>query len=115
MQQQNQFMLVFRFEPNFEHQPTQAELAEMGQQWGGYFGELGSQGKLVSTYQLGFEGIQIAPDQSTSEGIHLSNNQTLGGNMVVNADTIAEAVEIGKKCPILLMGGSVEVRSINPM
>jgi hypothetical protein len=115
MEQHNEFMLIFRFEPNFEHQPTDAELAEMGQQWGGYFGELGGQGKLVSTHQLGFEGVQIAADHSITEGIHISNNQTLGGNLIVKADSIEEAIEIGKKCPILLMGGTVEIRSITPM
>ncbi len=115
MEQNNQFMLVFRFEPNFEYQPTEEDLATMGQQWGAYYGELGSQGKLVSTHQLGFEGMQIAADQSTSEGIHIANSQTVGGNLIVNADSMAEAVEIGKKSPILLMGGTVEVRSILPM
>ncbi|MCZ8286033.1 MAG: YciI family protein [Bacteroidia bacterium] len=115
MKNQNEFMLVFRFEPNFNHQPTQAELTEMGQQWGAYFGELGGQGKMVSTHQLGFEGMVISADHSVSEGIHITNKQTLGGNLIVKADTMKEAVEIGKKCPILLMGGTVEVRSIQPM
>jgi hypothetical protein len=115
MTKQNEFMLVFRFEPNFNHQPTAEELAEIGQQWGGYFGELGSQGKLVSTHQLGFEGVQISANGSTSEGIHIFNKQTLGGNLIVKADTMEEVIEIGKKCPILLMGGTVEIRSIQPM
>jgi hypothetical protein len=115
MSQQNEFMLVFRFEPNFNHQPTAEELAEMGQQWGGYFGSLASQGKMVSTHQLGFEGMQISADHSVSEGILIADKQTLGGNLIVKADSMEEAVEIGKQCPILLMGGSVEVRSIMPM
>ncbi len=115
MTKQNEFMLVFRFEPNFNHQPTAAELAEMGQQWGAYFGSLAGQGKMVSTHQLGFEGMQISADKSTSEGIHIANKQTLGGNLIVKADTMEEAVAIGKECPILLMGGTVEVRSIQPM
>jgi len=35
--------------------------------------------------------------------------------MVVRANTLAEATEMAKDCPILKMGGTVEVRSINPM
>ncbi len=115
MEQQSEFMLVFRFEPNFSHQPTEAELGEMQQQWGAYFGGLAGQGKMVSTHQLGFEGMTIASDHSVSEGIHIADKQTLGGNLVITANDMAEAVEIGKQCPILLMGGSVEVRSIQPM
>jgi hypothetical protein len=115
MVQKNEFMLVFRYEPNFNYQPTEAELNEMHQQWGAFFGTLAIQEKLVSTHQLGFEGKQIFADQSVSDGIHISDKQTVGGNMIVKANTIEEAVEIAKNCPILLMGGTVEVRSIQPM
>ena len=115
MVQKNEFMLVFRYEPNINYQPTEAELNEMHQQWGAFFGTLAIQEKLVSTHQLGFEGKQIFADQSVSDGIHISDKQTVGGNMIVKANTIDEAVEIGKNCPILLMGGTVEVRSIQPM
>ena len=115
MEQKNQFMLVFRFEPNFSYQPTEAEMNEMHQQWGAFIGNIAIQEKLVSTHQLGFEGRQIYADQSVKEGIHVLNNQTLSGNMIVKANTLDEAVEMAKKCPILFMGGSVEVRSIQPM
>ena len=110
-----EFMLLFRFEPNMNYQPSEAELNEMQQDWGAFFGSIAAQGKLVSTHQLGFEGTQIFADQTTTDGIHIANNQTLGGNVVVQADTMQEAIEIGKNCPIFKMGGSVEVRSIQPM
>lgn len=115
MENKNEFMLVFRFEPNPNYQPTEAELNEMHQQWGAFFGGIAAQESLVSTHQLGFEGKQISADKSVTEGIHVSDNQTLGGNLIVKANTIDEAVEMAKNCPILLMGGTVEVRSIQPM
>jgi hypothetical protein len=88
---------------------------EMHQQWGAFIGHIAIQEKLVSTHQLGFEGKQIFADQSVTDGIHISDNQTLGGNMIVKANTLDEAVEMAKNCPILSMGGSVEVRAIRPM
>jgi hypothetical protein len=42
-------------------------------------------------------------------------NQTLGGNMVVRANSLDHAVEMAKGCPILQMGGTVEVRDVVPM
>jgi hypothetical protein len=108
-------MLVFRYEPNNSYQPTEAEMNEMHQQWGTFIGQIAMQEKLVSTHQLGFEGKQILADKSVVEGIHVSNNQTLGGNMIVRANSLEEAVEMAKNCPILMMGGAVEVRSIQPM
>jgi YCII-related domain len=90
MEKQKEFMLLFSFEPNSSYQPTEA-------------------------HQLGFEGKQIAADKSVTEGINIANNKTLGGNMIVKANSLDEAVLIAQDCPILQMGGSVEVRSINPM
>jgi hypothetical protein len=110
-----QFMLLFRFEPNFNHQPSEQELAEMHQVWGAYFGQLAAQGSFVSTHQLGFEGAQVLPDSSIAEGIHIAEKQILGGNLIVNAANIEEAISIAKQSPILQMGGNVEVRSIQPM
>jgi hypothetical protein len=115
MKTQKEFMLLFRFEPNFDFQPSVEQEAQMHQQWGAYIGGLAIQEKLISTHQLGFEGVQIGPDSSVSQGISVLANQTLGGNLVVKAQSINEAVEIAKGCPILLMGGNVEVRNILPM
>jgi hypothetical protein len=114
MTQLKEFMLLFRFEPTNE-QPTQEQLQEMHKQWGEFIGNIAMQGKLVNTYQLGFEGMQIFADHTTQEGIQIAEGQTLSGNMVLNADSLEVATELAKKCPILLMGGTVEVRSLIPM
>lgn len=115
MKSTKEFMLLFRFEPNFNFQPSAEEEAVMHQQWGAYIGGLAIQEKLVGTHQLGFEGVKISADQSINEGILIAESQTLAGNMVVKVNNIQEAVEIAKGCPILLMGGNVEVRDILPM
>jgi hypothetical protein len=115
MVQKKEFMLLFRFEPTPHYQPSKAEMDEMHQQWGSFIGNIALQEKLVSTYQLGFCGVQIFADQTMREGIHLAEKQTLGGNMIVAVNTIQEATALAKNCPILKMGGTVEVRDIQPM
>jgi hypothetical protein len=115
MKNQNEFMLVFRFNPSSDYSPTPAEMEASHQAWGQFIGSIALQEKFVSTHQLGFEGLQISADKSVVEGIHVANSQTLGGNMIVKANSLAEAAEMARDCPILSMGGSVEVRSINPM
>ena len=114
MENLQEFMLLFRFEPSSE-QPTEEQMQEMGIQWGKFIGTIAMQGKLVSTYQLGFEGKQIASDQSTKDGFYLSESNIIAGNMVLKAESIEVATELAKNCPILLMGGTVEVRNILPM
>lgn len=109
-----EFMLLFSFEPSNE-QPTQEQLQEMQKQWGEFIGTIAMQGKLVSTYQLGFEGKQIFPDHTTQDGFYIAEGKMIAGNMVLKAETLEAATELAKKCPILFMGGTVEVRSITPM
>ncbi len=115
MKKEQNFMMVFRFQPDFSKQPSAEDMQAMKQSWGTFIGNIAISEKLVSTNQLGFEGKKIQADLSVTDGIHLSESQTLGGNMIVKANSIDEATEMAKGCPILKMGGSVEVRSIIPM
>lgn len=115
MVQTKEFMLLFRFEPSNNYQPTAEEINAMQQQWSAFISHIAFQEKLISTHQLGFEGMQISSDKSVQEGICIANNLTLAGNMVLLASSIEEATEIAKNCPILFMGGTVEVRNIQPM
>lgn len=115
MKNSKEFMLLFRFELTTDYQPTEAEEAAQHQQWGAYIGNLAMQEKLVSTHQLGFSGKLINAQKEVIEGFHISEGQTVGGNMVISAANIDEAVEIGKDCPIIAMGGNVEVREILAM
>lgn len=115
MKNEKTFMMIFRYTPNFDKRPTEQEQAEMRQSWGSFIGNLALKEKLVHTHQLGFEGKQIAADLSVTEGVAIAEGQVMGGNMVVKANSINEAIEMAKDCPILKMGGTVEVRSIMPM
>lgn len=114
MTQLKEFMLLFRYEPSNE-EPTPKQLEEMQKQWGEFIGGIAMQGKLVSTHQLGFEGKKIVAHQKTEDGLHVADGQTIGGNMVLKAESIDFATELAKKCPVLLMGGTVEVRDVIPM
>jgi hypothetical protein len=115
MKTSKEFMLMFRYEPSNDFQPTEAQLNEQQQLWGAFIGGIAGQGKLVSTHQLGFSGKQISAAKVVTDGMHIAEKQTLGGNMIIKAESFDEAVEMAKGCPILFMGGSVEVRDIMPV
>jgi hypothetical protein len=115
MEKKNEFMFLFRFEPTNNYQPTEADMVESQQAWGAFIGNIAIQERLVSTYQLGFSGKQIFADKSIADGMSVLANQSLGGNMVVRANSLDHAVEMAKGCPILQMGGTVEVRDVVPM
>lgn len=115
MTNSKKFMMIFRFEPNPNDQPTQEEQNQMHQQWGAFIGNLAITEKLISTNQLGFNGKVLSADLSVTEGISLAAGKTVGGNLIVKASSTDEAIELAKGCPILHMGGTVEVRDILPM
>lgn len=115
MKNAKNFMMIFRFQPDANYQPSQEELNEQHRAWGSFIGNLAVRERLVSTNQLGFEGKKLNADLSVSEGIEVAGGTTLGGNMIVVANSIDEAIEMAKDCPILQMGGNVEVRNILPM
>lgn len=115
MKTTHHFMLLFRFQPNFEYRTTNEDIAEQQQLWGKFIGNIAIQEKLISTDRLGFEGRTISSSLQESEGIHIAENQTVSGNMVVRANSLEEAVTMAKACPILQMNGTVEVRPIIPM
>ncbi|MBU2997956.1 hypothetical protein KO500_16055 [Cellulophaga baltica] len=114
MKQLQDYMLLFRMQPSNQER-TQEQLFKMQQQWGTFISGIASQAKLVSTSRLGLQGTTINPSMEIKKGIPVPNNQTLTGNMVVKSSSLTEASEIAKECPVLLMGGSVEVRNIIPM
>ncbi len=113
MEQLKDFMWLFRMQPS-EQQPNQIQLYQMRPKWGTSISRTASKAKLVNTSRLGLEGSIINPGLETTNGISTSNNQTLIGNMVIKASSINEASEIAITCPILFMGGSIEVRNIIP-
>ena len=115
MKKEHCFMMLFRYIPDFEYQPTLQEQADIKEQWGTFIGTIAIKEKLVHTYQLGFEGRQLMPDQQLSNEILIHQKQTLSGTMTVKANSIEEVTEMAKSCPILKIGGTVEIRTILPM
>jgi hypothetical protein len=107
-------MASFNLPPASE-QPTSQQLVDMQQQWSKFIGNIATQAKLVSTSRLSFDGRVIDRNLMVSDGINITNNETLSGNMVIKSSSLHEATEMAKSCPILTMGGSVEVRTMIPM
>lgn len=108
-------MLIFRFQPDPNFQMTPEQEAASSQHWGNWIGTIANQGKFVSTAQLAFTGAVLEADLSSSNQMYTANAMAMGGNMVIKTDSQSDALEISKGCPILGMGGSVEVREILPM
>jgi hypothetical protein len=83
---------------------SEAERAKVMEEWGQWFGALGS--NLVDGGNPVGQSRTIAPGGSVSEG---GGANPVSGYSVINADTMDAALAAVKGCPLLQSGGSIEV------
>ncbi len=106
------FMLLFHSEPNMEYQPTPQEIQAEIKKWQDWIGGIAAQGKFKSTDALGYEGKTLHSDGSVTDGPYVEVKEMVGGYLICTTETIEEALELAKGCPIFEVGGKVEVRDI---
>lgn len=105
---------------NFHHfpipagvQPSAAEYEAINKQWQKYIGGIASQGKFVGTQRLDQAGSIIGPDGKVTSAV-AEGKGLIVGTLTLQAKNLDEALELAKGCPVLSMGGSVEVRPVIP-
>ena len=79
-----------------------------------WIGSIAAQNKFVSGTGLPFEDAKIVRhDKVVTNGPFGDIKETIGGFIIVKAETVEEAVEFAKGCPVLQgEGNTVEVRKI---
>ena len=86
------------------------------QQWGQWIEQMSKQGKFKSGDPLGGEGRVVnGPDQPVLDGPYAEAKDLVGGYVIVQADSLDEATEMAKDCPIYSTGGTTEVRPIQAL
>ncbi|MBX2877670.1 MAG: hypothetical protein KTR30_36460 [Saprospiraceae bacterium] len=108
----SEFMMIFRHTPNPEQQPTPEEIQESIKQWQDWIGGIAAQGKFVSTSRLGYEGKTLQANKVVTDGPYAEIKEIIGGNIIVKANSLEEALQMAEGCPVLAYGGNVEVRNI---
>ena len=107
-----EFIMVFRNAAMGDFKPTAVQIQAVEKQWGDWFGSIAAQGKYVGGTRPADEGKTISPGNVVTDGPYAEIKEILMGVINVKADTIEEAVEMAKGCPILQAGGTVEVRPV---
>ena len=70
---------------------------------------------LGDVYKRQPDGAVIKPNNVITNGPFVEIKEAIGRYTIIKCETMEEAVELSKNCPILFNGGSVEVRTIVPM
>ncbi len=108
-----EFMLIFRHEDG--HKVASPEQIEIWmKQTMDWIGGIAAQSKFVGGNGLPFdEAAVVRHNNVVTNGPFGEIKETIGGYIIVKADSVDEAVEFAKGCPVLQgEGNTVEVRKI---
>ncbi len=108
-------MMIFRNDYNPDFKPTPEQMQASNKQWQDWIGGIAAQGKFSSTNRLGFEGKTLKPNSIVTDGPYAEVKEMIGGYLIVKAADLNEAMQLANGCPILDIGGHVEVRNVVPM
>src|SRR3984957_16653270 len=111
------FLLVFR--DDYKNKPMPSSPDEMQailKQWMDWIGGIAAQNKLVDRgNRLAGTGKVLKGNNVVTDGPYTEIKELIGGYTIIKAASYDEAVGLSKGCPILKVGGNVEVREIAPM
>jgi hypothetical protein len=87
------------------------------QKWMTWMKDLGEKGHLIDRGQPLERSGKLVRGQGKmiTDGPFAEAKDVVGGFTLIKADTVAEAAELAKGCPILERGGDVEVRPVMRM
>jgi hypothetical protein len=108
-----EFMLIFRHEDGRKVASPEQLQAWMKQTMD-WIGGIAAQNKYVGGNGLPFDDSKVVTHGNVvTNGPFGDIKETIGGYAIVKADSVEEAVEFAKGCPVLQgEGNSVEVRQI---
>ncbi|CAN5265075.1 hypothetical protein BH11BAC5_BH11BAC5_53140 [soil metagenome] len=112
-----EFLLVFRMQVDANTVPPSPEQMQASmKKWQDWLGGLAAQNKLSAAgNRLGMEGSVVKPGGLVTNGPYVEITEAIGGYSIIKANTLEEAAELAKGCPILAENGNVEVRQIMTM
>ncbi len=112
-----EFVLIFRNSNNPGESPSPEQMQGVMKQWQDWMGSIAAQNKLANSgNRLSMADSRVVkPNKVITNGPYAEISEAINGYIIVNATSVDEAAELAKGCPILLMGGNVEVRTIVPM
>jgi hypothetical protein len=108
------YLLVYRADFRFMPDPTPEEMQAMSKRWMDWLGSIAAQNKLTDRgNRLERTGKVIKNDNTVTNGPYAEIKESIGGYSIVKADSYEAAIELAKGCPVLMLGGNVEVREIS--
>jgi hypothetical protein len=108
------FLLIFRTNYDTVQQRTPEQAEYTMKKWMDWIGSITAQDKLVNRgNRLQASGRVVKQDNLVINGPYTDIKESIGGYTIVKSESYDDAVEFAKSCPILSVGGNVEIREID--
>ena len=110
------FLLIYRSEFSPVATSSPEEMQALTKKWMDWVGSIAAQNKLTDRgNRLNAEAKVCRPNNVVTDGPYMEIKEAIAGYSIIKVETLDEAVEIAKGCPVYLVGGNVEVRAIDIM
>jgi len=111
-----EFLLVFRADYKTMPNASPEEMQATTQRWMNWVAGIAAQEKLVDRgNRLVNSGKVLKSDGVISDGPYTEIKESILGYTLVKATSLDEATALAKGCPVLSIGGNVEIREINAL
>jgi hypothetical protein len=112
-QPQNGYRLLFRSDEWYE-ELSYDEIQKVISQNNAWIEELTAQGKAKPGHALQRKGATVSGKNGriVSDGPFAESKEAIGGYLILNVETLEEAIAIAKSSPNLAYGTSIEVRPV---
>src|SRR5258707_11529287 len=108
------FLLVFRNDYSTMPKASPEEMQASTKRWMDWIGGIAAQNKLTDRgNRLVPSGKVVKAGNVITDGPYTEIKECIVGYTIVKAGSVDEAADLAKGCPILAIGGNVEVREIN--
>lgn len=108
-----EFVLLFRKTDLDDSSVEPENMNALVKKWNDWVSGIVAEGKLVSNgARLSNEGKVLKPGGVITDGPFVEIKEKLGGFVIVKAESLDEATTLAHGCPVLDVGGSVEIRPL---
>jgi hypothetical protein len=107
------FMLIFRGGAVSRHDLSPSELQTHVEKWYSWSDELARQGRGNAGTALDNPGVTVRDrERVVTDGPYAESKDLVTGSMIIEADSLQDALEVARTCPTYEFDGSVEVRPV---
>lgn len=106
------FMLLIREDIAGLKEMSEQEMQADIQEYTLWVEELAKSGNYISGDPLEPEGRYLTGENVLSDGPFIEAKEAISGYLLIKAESMGQAVELARGCPIFKAGGALEIRPV---